>query len=123
MASEAREQATVIEWANIMSNTYPCLKLLFHIPNGGSRNVVEAVNLKRQGVKAGVPDLFLPYPAKVGENNFPGLFIEMKTKKGKPTDKQKQWLEHLTQNGYYTAICHSADEAINTIKHYLGVKS
>lgn len=58
--SEATEQALLMDWANLMSNTYKELSLLFHIPNGGSRNRLEAINLKRQGVKAGVPDLFLP---------------------------------------------------------------
>ena len=32
--------------------------LWWHTPNGGSREVVEAVNLKRMGTLSGVPDLF-----------------------------------------------------------------
>ena len=50
---------------------------MFHIPNGGSRNKLEASNLKKQGVKAGVPDLFLP----VGRGSYHGLFIELKSAK------------------------------------------
>ena len=44
------------------SNAYPDLELLYHVPNGGSRNKAEASKLKRMGVRAGVPDLVLPVP-------------------------------------------------------------
>ena len=60
--SEATEQEALITWCRIFENRYPELKMIYHIPNGGSRNRLEAANLKRQGVKAGVPDLCLPVP-------------------------------------------------------------
>ena len=60
--SEATEQETVIQWCRWHEGKYPELKLIYHVPNGGSRNTLEAANLKRQGVKAGVPDLCLPVP-------------------------------------------------------------
>ena len=52
--SEAREQQAVVEWCawKRIPN--------FHIPNGGSRDKREAASQKRQGAKAGVPDLFVP---------------------------------------------------------------
>lgn len=52
--SEATEQERVINWARFYAKDFPELDLLHHIPNGGSRNQLEAANLKRQGVKAGV---------------------------------------------------------------------
>lgn len=57
---EASEQAALMLWAQMHLAKYPQLRLLYHIPNGGSRNAAEAASLKRQGVKAGVPDLCLP---------------------------------------------------------------
>ena len=48
--SEAQEQEVIIEWADL--HGLP----LFHIPNGGKRNAAEAAHLKRQGVRAGVPE-------------------------------------------------------------------
>jgi hypothetical protein len=51
--SEATEQERVINWARFYAKDFPELDLLHHIPNGGSRNQLEAANLKRQGVKAG----------------------------------------------------------------------
>ena len=40
------------------------------------------------GVKAGVSDLFLAYP----NPNFHGLWIELKSEKGKKSPEQKHWL-------------------------------
>lgn len=39
-------------------------KLLFAVPNGGSRHIREAANLKRQGVTSGVSDVILLIPKK-----------------------------------------------------------
>lgn len=90
---------------------------MFHIPNGGSRNKLEAANLKRQGVRAGVPDLFLP----VARGDFHGLFIEMKYGKNKPTDKQKEWLVNLGGQGYAVAVCYGFNEAKRKILCYLNL--
>lgn len=114
--SEATEQEALITWCRIFENRYPELKMIYHIPNGGSRNRLEAANLKRQGVKAGVPDLCLPVP----KDGYHGLYIEMKYGKNKPTDNQEEWLESLRQYGYKTVVCYGADEARETIKQYIG---
>ena len=113
--SEATEQEQVINWCGWQQAQHPELKLIFHIPNGGSRNKAEAANLKRQGVKAGVPDLCLP----VSKNGFHGLYIEMKYGRNKTTDQQKEWLEELTEQGYFTAVCYGAEEAKRVISKYL----
>lgn len=116
--SEATEQERVIDWCRWHEHSIPELKLMFHIPNGGSRNEIEAKHLKAQGVKAGVPDLCLPVP--MGECH--GLYIEMKYGRNKPTPMQREWLEALRQQGYKTAVCYGADEAIAVLKEYLGQK-
>lgn len=114
--SEATEQETLIVWCGWHEAKHPELKLLYHIPNGGSRNQLEAANLKRQGVKAGVPDLCLP----VARNGFHGLYIEMKYGRNKTTEKQEEWLDALKQQGYFTAVCYGAEEAEKVIAEYLG---
>lgn len=114
--SEATEQEALITWCRIFENRYPELKMIYHIPNGGSRNQLEAANLKRQGVKAGVPDLCLPVP----KDGYHGLYIEMKYGKNKTTDKQEEWLKSLRRYGYKTVVCYGADEARETIKQYIG---
>ena len=114
---EADEQETVIAWAAWGSGQYPELGLIFHIPNGGSRNAIEAKNLKRQGVKAGVPDLFLP----ASKHGYHGLWIEMKYGKNRTTPKQDWWINHLKKQGYFVRVCYGADEAIKVICSYLGI--
>ena len=113
--TEADEQIAVMIWAEYMKGKYPCLERLYHTPNGGYRNQAEAVQLKRMGVKPGVPDLFLPYP--VGD--YCGLWLEMKTEKGKPTACQRDWIEYLRSVGFCAYVCHGAGEAINAIEAYL----
>lgn len=106
--SEATEQEAVVEFCEWQGIT------IFAIPNGGSRNKLEAANLKRQGVKAGVPDLCVP----VARRGFHGLFIEMKYGKNKTTPKQDEWLETLNRAGYLAKVCNGYDEAIKLLKYY-----
>ena len=113
--TEAQEQSAVFTWANMSLGKYPELRLLFAIPNGGSRHILEAVNLKRQGLKAGVPDLFLPVPRK----NYSGLWIELKVGKNKTSDSQDWWLDELINQGYRCEVCYGFEEAKNTILEYL----
>lgn len=115
---EASEQRAVIDWAARSQGAYPDLKMLYAIPNGGSRHPAEAANLKRQGVKAGVPDLFL----SVARGGYHGLYIEMKRRGEKPRSEQVDWLTALTEQGYYTTVCYGADMAIATLTRYLSMK-
>lgn len=89
--------------------------LLYHVPNGGKRDKATAAVLKRQGVKAGVPDIMLP-AARAG---YHGLYIELKAGENTTTKKQKEWLEYLRQQGYYTAVCYGWQPAAQLIEQYL----
>jgi hypothetical protein len=115
---EHLEQCALIQWCEIMSSRYPVLELLFAIPNGGSRHPFEAVKLKRAGVRRGVPDLFLPYPA----NYKHGLWLEMKSPTGRVSPEQLWWSQKLTECGYQHNVCRSCQEAITIISEYLNIK-
>lgn len=108
--SEAYEQIAVVDYCDLKHIP------IFHIPNGGSRNKREAKNLKRQGVKKGIPDLCVP----VAKGGFHGLYIEMKSETGKPTKEQLEWIETLNRNGYKAVVCYGFDEARETIDQYMG---
>ena len=108
-------QATLMEWAMLMENRWPQLRLLFHVPNGGARSKSEAGRMKRQGVKAGVPDLMLP----VARGGYHGLFVELKAEKGSLTAEQKEWIRQLQEQGYAATVCKGLDEAIWTITNYM----
>lgn len=114
---EAAEQIKLFRWAQFMSGKYPVLELMHHIPNGGSRNKTEAANLKRQGVKAGVPDVFLPVPSV----HYHGLYIEMKYGKNKPTEHQLLYIRELSKLKYKVAVCYGWESAAKVICEYLGI--
>lgn len=44
---EAAEQTALFRWAGFMSGQFPEIEMLYHIPNGGSRNKIEAAHLKQ----------------------------------------------------------------------------
>lgn len=107
--SEAEEQSAVIQYC-----AYRHIPI-FHIPNGGTRNPAEAKHLKQQGVKAGVPDLFVPVPNRY----FSGLFIEMKAQQGKVSEYQKNWIQLLNHNGYLAVVCYGFQEAKEVLDRYI----
>lgn len=116
--SEAQEQRALFQWAGYAEQQYPELKLLHHIPNGGKRDVRTAANLKKEGVKAGVPDICLP----VTRGQYHGLYIELKTVKGKVQKNQKEWLNALNSEGYATKVCYGWLEAKEVIEKYLELR-
>lgn len=113
-ATEGEAQTTLFQWAAY----YPELKYMFAVPNGGSRNSIEAHNLKLQGVKSGVPDICLPLP----KGKYHGLYIELKVEKNKTSKNQDEWLKYLVTVGYKAAVCYGFDEAQKTILEYLKEK-
>ena len=110
---EDSEQAALFQWAGYI----PELKWMHAIANGGKRNIREAARLKRQGVKSGVSDIFLPLPR--GGNC--GLYIEMKRSKGRisVSKNQKQFMIDMSKAGYKAVICKGFDDAKNVINEYL----
>ena len=114
--SEHEEQKLLISWFDLQ---YPIYSgRLFAIPNGGQRHVAVAAKLKAEGVRRGVPDLFLP----VARNGFHGLFIELKAGKGRATPEQIDWGQFLADQGYMSVIAVGFDAAKNWIEDYLRVK-
>lgn len=112
---EGNEQEALFRWAAFVRGRFPEIDLLHHIPNGGSRNSAEAANLKRQGVKAGVPDLCLP----VARGGYHGLYIEMKHGKNKTSENQDAWLAALRRQGFATAVCYGWERAAEVITKYM----
>lgn len=113
--SEHDEQA---QFVRMVDAAFPreVAALLFAIPNGGRRHIKTAMDLKAEGVRRGVPDLFFAYPHK----GFGGLFIEMKRRRGgRLEDEQKAYIEALRGNGYAVAVCKGCDEAFDVITAYL----
>ena len=117
--SEGQEQSLLFKWASYNFGVMPELRWMYHVPNGGARDIITASRLKAEGVKSGVPDICLP----VARQGFHGLYIELKIKKNKPSDNQKAWLEALSEQGYKTSVCYGWEEASETLKTYLQEES
>lgn len=116
--TESGAQEMLFTWAMWQQEGRPELKLLYHVPNGGKRDARTGRALKRQGVKAGVPDLCLP----VARGGYHGLYIELKVGKNKTTRKQEEWINALRQQGYHVSVCYGWEEAKETIENYLDGK-
>lgn len=89
--------------------------LLFAIPNGGLRSHSTALKLQREGLKPGVPDLFLAFPV-AGKH---GLFIEMKTPEGQLSREQKECIAWLESHDYQTVVCKTLQQFKDAVNNYL----
>lgn len=113
--TESQLQILLFDWCHMNRQKYPELQLMFHIPNGGYRNINTAKRLKAEGVKAGVPDICLP----IAKGNYHGLYLELKTDKGRLSKEQEIWLSDLKSEGYLAEVAYGFDEAVKVIKGYL----
>ena len=115
--SEHNEQVALMDWWRLSCAAFGMREeILFAIPNGGLRNRITGAKMKAEGVRAGVPDLFLAV-ASMGYN---GLFIELKQEHaGRTSSAQDAMLSLLEAQGYRTAVCHGWHNAAFTIKAYL----
>ena len=106
------------------------LRWLYAIPNGGSRGdsgksrAIRGAQMKAEGVKAGVPDIFLPCPV----GRCAGLYIEMKKPVLGPkvegtfpglSKEQKEFAKYATSVGYDWQVCYSWREAARVLQTYL----
>lgn len=115
--TEHQEQVAVIHWWRRACGTYGVPEsALFAIPNGGSRGGIEAARLKSEGVRSGVPDLFLSVP----RGGLAGFFIEMKALDGRASPEQTDWITSARLRGYHADIIKGADDAIKAIREYMG---
>ena len=93
-------QVACVKWFRLQ---YPNL-VIFAVPNGGSRNLYEAKNMKESGTLAGVADLVI-----VG-NGGKVLFVEMKAGKNKQEDSQVLFQNKVEKLGHKYIICRSKEQ-------------
>lgn len=121
-AEESALQVQCVGWFRVQ---YPKLgKLLFSVPNGAylsgnaRQRAMQWARLEKEGALAGVADLFLAVPS--GE--LCGLWVEMKTPKGRQTKAQKDFGEAVTEKGYGYAVPRTIKEFQELIKNYFDGK-
>jgi len=110
---EWKEQMYTVDWANMHPVARKCLLAIF---NEGQRSPKRTAIMKRMGLRVGVSDLFMAYPAH-GKH---GLWIEIKKRKGsKVAPEQAAWLNLMNSLNYVAVLCYGWEEAVNAIKNYL----
>ena len=79
------------------------------VPNGGSRNAIEATNLKRQGVIPGAGDWVFTWDLGSG-------WIELKTDKGRLNPNQEAFRDTCQRLGVKYEVARSLDDAIRILQ-------
>lgn len=112
---ETDEQQRLILWVDTFHPKEG--KLLFAIPNGGSRHPAEAARLKAEGVRPGVLDLFYMEP----RGGYHGLFIEMKRSKRSMSvisGGQDHFIKRARGKNYAVRVCWGAAQAKEALGWY-----
>ena len=120
LGPEAQEQIALIEWAEaakVPRSSDSISKHLIYINNGGKRSRMAGYIAKLMGEKPGASDLLLALP----RGGMHGLFIELKAKRGKPSEDQTQFLHDRAEQGYMAVLCFGWDSARSVITDYLGL--
>lgn len=127
---EHRIQAELIARVRLLERNNPDLCDLHAIPNGGHRGRAAAGKMKAEGVKRGVPDLFLPVPRDGRTHNpasphdvhgrlYYGLYLETKTPAGRLTPEQRDFLTRAVGRGYACATYREPGEGVRRLLQYL----
>lgn len=123
--TEAQEQEQLCKWLTAKNVNY------FAVPNGGKRHKRTAQSLKRQGVKAGIPDLLIidhPMMEIDGEMvRMVGVALELKRQSLRPKEKvadlrdqpfqgasevQRWWLNKFSERGWLSFVAYGALDAM-----------
>lgn len=111
---ERKHQKAAFTWLSLQ---YPAVRAVtFHPANGGSRNIIEARNLKAEGVTAGVPDMVCLYPSR----NYHGFVCEFKFGSNTLTRAQSEYIKNLTELGFYCCVCYTWFEFMGHFLYYIG---
>ena len=131
---ESKLQCAVIHWWHLSCKKFNVSEiLLFSVPNGAfyggteKSRMIRASILKREGLRAGAPDLMLAVAKAWRPSDTKctlavdchGLFMELKTATGKISIEQMLFHEELKLQGYRVEIIRSLEQAITVITDYL----
>lgn len=115
LLSEAQIQRSVI--LHLEANAAPGV-IYFAVPNGGYRNLVEAARFKKQGVRAGVPDLCFVLP-----RDGRSAFLELKKPNGRLSEAQLLFREMALDAGALWGVAYSIEEAVRILGEWGALKA
>lgn len=85
---------------------------VFALQNAGERDVRAAAQMKRAGMRAGIPDLCLILPA--GRS----AYIELKIGNGKLSPLQENWRDALRLRDHWWAECRTLGEVAGVVREW-----
>ena len=106
---EHKLQVAICKWLDFTQDFY-----YYAIANGGARHRLVAIKLKMEGVKAGVADMFW----MISNNNWKGLFVEVKIEKGSQQTNQKAFQAIALSHGYYYAVVRSIEDCEELLRKF-----
>lgn len=118
-------QKNFFKWLSSFALDNPDIYLAHAIPNGGTRSIKEGAALKAEGVKCGIPDVFIPIPKEIyintdiGYKLYHGLYIEFKSKGNTPSEDQRIMMLMLDSLGYKVICVNTLDIAKEQFTDYL----
>lgn len=110
---ESNMQKVCVRWFSLQ---YPRL-ILYANANHGKRTAFGGFLETEQGLKKGVPDLFLA--CKRGVHG--GLYLEAKIQPNKPSREQTLLMQQLRLAGYACEVFYSVDEFMQIVTDYLAL--
>ena len=102
MTSESSIQTAIMRY---LDHALPASYRAFAIPNGGKRDRITGAIMKREGVKAGVPDIAIVR----GGGHI--AFLEVKNEKGRLSNSQQEFRDWCGANSVPFAIVRGVADA------------
>ena len=103
---EAQIQRALVEHLRLRAK--PTV-LWLHVPNGGRRDKITGMQLKRLGTLAGASDLLLWHQG----NSFA---LELKAQGGRLSESQLEFLARFNDAGGHTAVAEGIDRALAVLE-------
>lgn len=112
---EDRDLEAYYKWLQLMKWDTNYYHMANEFPANTTQLKIYASNLKRKGKKSGFSDIVI-LEQKQG---YGALFIELKTKTGRPSLAQYIFLNNVNNNGYLGVVAFGLDDAMKITKWYM----
>jgi hypothetical protein len=111
--SEHQIQSAFFKWLALAYPNANCVT--WATPNAARRSHQMAAIMKAEGLKSGVPDVFMAMP----RGEYHGLFLEFKSHAGVISENQLIFCVNLRSMGYQVEIVRSLEEAMLKVIAYM----
>lgn len=104
--TESDMQIHLFQWIDRVAVSHRWMTTIFHPANGGQRHISTAERLKREGVRAGVPDVIIPQ-AIIDEDRqlqYVGMALELKLTGNRLSQAQALMINQLVSQKWLVII-------------------